>query len=164
MILSIGACMVQRSDDGFYKKLLPYEFEVSLFHVDKKTIDWWQTQPEEARKEAFSGQELLHKTLDDFSAWFPADAIIWSNGASFDIPILTYAYGVLGKKVPWGYRNMGCYKTLRQLLDYKEERPADAPKHIAIYDAKFQAECLLKMLHKLHFEYRHEGEFFGTHD
>ena len=145
-ILSIGAAMVQNPTDGFYVKCLPYEYSSDIFHRSEETLAWWHKQPAHIREEAFSGTVSLDVALKRFCEWFPADATIWSNGADFDIPIIKHALNKFEMKHPWHYRNIGCYRTFKNLMQKEWEIPADAPEHVAVWDAKWQAKNLHEML------------------
>jgi DNA polymerase III alpha subunit (gram-positive type) len=152
VILSIGATAVGREQDGFYRKLGTFYFPVGGFDIDRNTLAWWNEQSPEAKAEAFSGKADIKEVLHEFRDWFPADAIIWANGAAFDIPVLTYAYGYFGMQVPWNYKNVACYRTLANLFDcsnYQEPEGRETVAHISIADAKWQAHKLEWILRRM---------------
>lgn len=151
-ILSIGACTVFGEYKEFYSKascpaLVKTEYP---FSVSQSTIDWWLKQDPQIRAETFSGTQSISSLLDEFKLWISGispDVIVWGNGANFDIACLEYAFKVYGHTVPWGYKNIGCYRTLNQLIGDQAPTPPDnTSKHNALEDAKWQAARLHWML------------------
>jgi DNA polymerase III epsilon subunit-like protein len=147
-ILSIGACYVNYEDPAkgpvFYHRIKIEENPV--FDTDFGTLAWWNKQNPETKAEAFSGVEDLVHVLAKFQAWFPSDACIWSNGANFDIPVLSHAFGFYGLKEPWSYKNTRCYRTLKEMFAKTVVSDTNPNKHNALTDAIVQAMHLQKIM------------------
>lgn len=154
-ILSIGACTLDGTEK-FYVKIA----HESCLHAGlgdlPSTMAWWQKQSEEARKEAFSGQEPIVSALGMFADWFSwiqkekggGDAYIWGNGADFDLPILGAAYKAVSMNKPWKPFNGRCFRTIKNLPNYKHIKAEkfEGVKHNALADALNQASHLLTIL------------------
>jgi len=130
--------------------------------VDGATVYWWLVQSEAARLALTESKVSISAALVSLSNWLGKDSKhikVWSNGADFDLPILTTAYKLADIKLPWAYRNTRCYRTLKSLypcLDSSfpvtdkakkakkaREELAELPKytaHTALGDAYMQAE------------------------
>jgi DNA polymerase III epsilon subunit-like protein len=169
VILSIGAVAFSLEDGavattGFYSVIYRNSCEAVGLLEDPGTLSWWLSQP--------GGNQILHETRDpertvglgealaDFRAWYQARARetgqthlpIWSNGASFDLPILTEAYARCGyTKTPWrGGKDDRCYRTLKNLLPHvKTAREGNLGPHHAFGDALHQAHHALDLLAEL---------------
>lgn len=144
-ILSIGAV-------AFCKDKLIAEFENLIIahkpqpnaQIDSSTVAWWTGQPDPERELAFSGQLELISALENFAAFYKAvePKYIWSNSASFDLPILAHAYRQAGLPCPWNFRQEMCYRTIKNL------RPStslvNTNPHSAVADAAYQARFLME--------------------
>jgi len=153
-ILSIGALAftipVGGEDLTFYKRIDPNSYKPNDFHSSQETLDWWNTQPEEVRQEAFGGHLYILDVLFDFYDWFPKDAIVISNGADFDIPIVQTAYEIYYTKAPWNYRNKLCYRTLKNLFPEVEVPTVQGvTKHNAIDDCIIQTSHFRAIINHL---------------
>ncbi len=129
-------------------------------HVDIDTVMWWLGQSEDARRGIIMGygeSQPLGTVLLDIDHWLndlgEFDKI-WAKPASFDLPILQYAYQSMNLKVPWDHRQGRCLRThldthslpLTQEMmahDRAEKLLAEAGhklvKHDALTDAVVQA-------------------------
>lgn len=116
--------------------------------MDASTLVWWLEQDEAARTALRIGQAgaaPLVTALDALSAWLPEGAIVWANGASFDLAILAHAYHVAGMPQPWAFRNECDLRTLKVLhKDRRIER--DGIHHTALDDAIHQARLVQHIL------------------
>lgn len=90
-----------------YERDAPGEFTFS-----GATLAWWMDQSQEARKEAFCGEDRLpiKTAIEQFFNWCQnissgLQIRPWSHGASFDISIITYTAGKLGLglEIPWKF-------------------------------------------------------------
>lgn len=150
-ILSIGACSIDEKDQ-FYASIKLDTATVHGLKTEAGTMAWWGRQSEEARKEAFSGQESLIEALGRFSDWLRGvekrrgEAFVWGNGADFDLPILSACYEAVDMGVPWKPFNGRCYRTLKNL--YKDIKMDEfvGTKHNALADAINQSSHMLKIL------------------
>jgi hypothetical protein len=146
-ILSIGA--VAFNSEGiiegseFYHKISLQSCLNLGMWIDPDTAQWWREQSDEAREEAFSGTTDLKASLFSFFEYMSiqGDVGVWSNGADFDLPILTGAFKAARiNTLPWGYNKTRCYRTLKNLLPRIEvQKPEGFVAHNALWDAKYQA-------------------------
>lgn len=152
-ILSIGATTFRTSEPlkEFYEKICIDSCKTAQLGADQDTLRWWSLQSVEAQEEAFSGtkelKSVLHEFIDYLSSLGPKDQIyIWANGAAFDLPILEAAYVACGIAVPWDFRNVRCYRTLKALFPYVVPPQDNTLKHSAIADAIYQAAHATELL------------------
>lgn len=122
--------------------------------MDFATLKWWMTQSPTA-KEIFN---VNHRSpLIAFSGEFNQmceehkDAMIWGNGASFDVPIIetllkkNLSNGFNGHaSLPWKHWSIRCYRTVNKMFDIQKGIPFEGIKHGALPDAVYQAKCLQK--------------------
>ena len=157
-IVSIGCVPFDRESltvlqNEFY---IVVDLESSLkagLTAESSTILWWMTQSEEARTELFSRRRAqLYEALSALRYWMASlvptknDRKVWGNGAAFDNVILSSAYKAVGLETPWNFWNDRCFRTMKNEV-------ADVPlpdraglHHKAVDDARYQAECLVKIL------------------
>ena len=116
--------------------------------ADASTILWWIAQSDDARATLVAGQcsaAPLVTALEALAAWMPADAIVWCNGTSFDLPILKHAYNRIGMPEPWACFNECDLRTLKRMNpDLRIERTGTA--HNALHDAIHQARLVQHIL------------------
>jgi hypothetical protein len=158
VILSIGAVRFdleteQIDDAGFYRSI---SIDSNLDYkrrVQEDTLIWWMGQSSDAKKVFSEPKETLMTALCEFSDWLGDDsAIMWSNGADFDLPMLTHAYRQLVVDVPWKFWNSRCYRTYKNFPGMKNITvPRQGTHHNALGDAVYQTQHLQAM-HKALFK------------
>jgi hypothetical protein len=113
------------------------------FHISGDTVMWWLGQSKDAVEALLEEPKwTLGNALYAFSTWYPKGAALWGNGATFDNVILRHAYGVLGQRAPWHYRDDRCFRTMKAMLP-TAEWPAEGVAHKAVDDARRQAMYLV---------------------
>ncbi len=144
-ILSIGAVLFsgRRLHDEFYIRISLKSSQDYGLTIDADTLQWWTQQPHDVFAEAMAGEYSLDAAMFKFRQWLenlhlPPNWTIWSNGASFDAPVLEAAFRKLRMQPPWTHSQERCYRTLRA-LDPGEPKIEPAIKHHALEDAKAQA-------------------------
>ncbi len=155
-IVSIGA-VTFTTDSPLSSMRSPFYRNVDLqsclhagLEVDGATVYWWLNQSEEARESLLSDPQPLAEALVRLREWLPDGAMIWSNGAAFDLPILRSAYEACGLTLPWSRGNEQCFRTLKGLTKGKVDLPPDpGTKHNALDDAAWQAACAVRMLNHI---------------
>lgn len=147
IIASIGAVAFDRK--GVYEDHRFYG-TVSIrnqpgLEIDPNVLEWWLRQSDAARNSTFPAQPTyrsLQEAMTDFARWYTMKRgktpEIWSNGATFDIPIIEHAMRVSGVEVPWSYRDVRCFRTLAALVPVAFE--SKGVKHNALVDAVYQAK------------------------
>jgi hypothetical protein len=127
IILSIGAVLFQpttgKPGQTFYERIDidSYQPYLPWFSFSGKTITWWMQQNEEARKEAFGGERKnIREVMEMFLHWCIKVAVgkrirLWSHGASFDIPIITWTLQYFGMTEPWKFWDIRDTRTMFDL-------------------------------------------------
>jgi len=146
-ILSIGAVKFNQTEicsDGFYQNVVAKNQLDRV--IDPDTLAWWRKQPAAAQEALKPNQIDLNEALHKLGAFFDhPNYKVWSNGASFDIPMLSHAWShVLGTKLPWKFRNERCYRTMKNRPYALKWYGADA--HNALDDAIAQTIHLQAIL------------------
>lgn len=150
VILSIGAVKFDLAtgvidDFGFYRSV---SIESNLDYkrrISESTMLWWFKQPAAAQEVFHEPKEALGTALVELSDWIGSEQfLIWSNGADFDIPMLSHAYTQMQVEIPWKFFNSRCYRTYKNLPGAKDIRvPPTGIKHNALSDALQQAQTLI---------------------
>jgi hypothetical protein len=123
----------------FYRRISYDSFSENKYHVDEKTVSWWEAQDKEIAFEALQSEPrfLLKQALNDFVKWIGSDkdrVKIWGNGSSFDVTILGEAFAIEGIEPCWNFWNV---RDLRTVMDIGGVKMNDLPqfkKHNAIWD------------------------------
>lgn len=154
-IVAIGAVEfdpVEGLGREFYKVVNAESSVKAGMVIDADTVKWWMQQSDEARDIFHYDGCSLDDVLRQFEVWFPFDAELWGNGATFDNVVLGNAYALCGIARPWSYRGDRCYRTLKNL--YPLEMEWEGTHHNALDDAKNQARHAIAILRK-HKEVNH---------
>ena len=124
--------------------------------TDKATIEWWAKQGADAQAALLDPDpQPVRKVMKDFTDWWwkAGGVYPWSHGATFDIPILSSIYRLLGQEEPWKFWNARCTRTLFDIA-YKGKKPPVPEiegdvKHNAAKDAERQAIQVIEVYAKL---------------
>lgn len=154
VILSIGAVKFDINSDsiddgGFYASISVESNLDAGRKVNEDTLLWWFKQPAAAQQVFHEEKIALAESLEQLSDWVGSrDFIVWSNGASFDIPMLEHAYKTARREVPWEFWNSRCFRTYKNLPGAKSVKMPEpiGVKHNALSDAYNQA-AQLQALH-----------------
>lgn len=155
LIVSIGAVFFDETGLGI-NGYWPLELKNQIGRViDPDTVAWWLQQSDDARHVFHSDVErhTIYEALTSLASAITKETLVWSNGADFDLPLLTHAYKAVGMSTPWGYKNTRCFRTLRAQFPDVEE-PESLTKHNALDDAKWQASFLVEVMKKHNLELR----------
>lgn len=152
VIVQIGACFFDR-DTGemgaqFIENVCPQDCIDKGFTVDGDTIKFWLEQ--EKHDWVKEGQNL-RDVLGDFRVFAKSCKYVWAH-ATFDFPILVYAYNHLCIDLPFHYRAMRDLRTLVDLagIEYhtaKERKGSHNALADCRYQVKYCVECLNKIKH-----------------
>lgn len=157
-IMSISAVsfMVPAGAPHHYFHQLVKRADQDYLIEEETTLAWWAAQDQEVFKAMTSGSMSLREALKDFASWikgFKQPVEIWCNGATFDAPILEAAYAAYCMEIPWGFRDVRCYRTLVSEFGYVVDKPEfTGSKHNSLHDAIHQAtyaELILKTIHRM---------------
>ncbi len=128
----------------------------TLGRVDPDTLRWWDEQPEYARAALETPEPIVvNDALDDLVDWVQlyaskhGDPLIWSH-ATFDPPILTFAFAVRRRTFPFPFRNYRDIRTVQGLagVTYADVGPKEN-EHIAAWDVWYQARVVQACYHEL---------------
>lgn len=119
--------------------------------LDPDTVTWWMRQSKEAQNALTHAKNDLTHGLTLLAMWMGNYTIdgVWGNGAAFDNVILSNAYRMAGRLVPWHYHQDRCYRTMNALYGSDIEQEAVGTAHNAVDDAEYQARRLLKIWDKI---------------
>lgn len=153
-ILSIGVAEFDLSSGeitGKFKENTVCDTKNFNFSID--TIMWWWMQSQEAR-ESIAKQNKKHMLINALTRLYDfikPNSFVWGNGATFDISILEYAYGVYDIDPPWKFWNV---RDLRTLVWAGEKNGFDknkilfeGTKHDCLHDAIHQAKIIHEAYH-----------------
>lgn len=119
--------------------------------LDGRTLKWWHQYPdlwEQVVNVPDSPEHDLRRVLNDFRAWLPKPCYVWSNGANFDLRLLTHCYTkTLKQNVPWRYKDERDTRTVWALTGRDE--PARPIPHHPTWDAWAQAVAVQRAWRKL---------------
>lgn len=144
VIMSIGAVKFDLEssdidDAGFYASISIESNQSYGRVIDEDTLLFWLDQSAEARQVFTEPKQSLDAGLAALSDWFGHNKrYVWSNGASFDIPMLEHAYRKLGWEAPWEFWNSRCVRTYKS-LPCADRVAKLANDHNALRDAVNQA-------------------------
>lgn len=155
-IMSIGAVRFDLEsnkidDGGFYASV---SIDSNLEHkrrVQEDTLIWWMKQGEAAQGVFHECKQTLRPALTDLAEWFvDDDCYVWSNGADFDLPMISHAFVSVGVPTPWKFNNSRCFRTYKNLPGAKNVKvPFTGTKHNALFDAVHQAQTAQAIYAKL---------------
>lgn len=152
IILSIGACKFNldgsMDDRAFYAACLP-ESQPNR-HMSYDTLRWWLGQGDEAKRVFTDPNAIdLYTALVNFNAWFNHESdepeyMLWSNGADFDIPIMTHAMRQMHveKASNWKFYLHRCFRTIKNEYPKVPKPLYEGAQHNALVDAIQQAKWL----------------------
>jgi hypothetical protein len=150
-ILTIAAQAFDPFGTGYYDK--HYYARITLESqenrsIDNGTIEWWATQPDHAREEAFGEQERipLDQALDELGKLIWHSRLIWAQGPTYDMNILEHAYKSYNKPLPWKYYQVRDSRTVFSLWP---EQPIPVTSHHALEDCRRQIGMLQTTLQHL---------------
>lgn len=159
VIMSIGAVKFDLdegiiADEAFYVSISIASNQQYKRRISEETLMWWYKQSQEAKKVFHEPKTALPQALEEFAIWAaegtdPSKLCVWSNGADFDIPMLTHAADTLNMELPWQFWNHRCYRTYKNmpLARMVKKNPVSATKHHALLDAINQTKHLID-IHK----------------
>lgn len=147
VIMSIGAVKFDlesnRMDNGGFYASVSIESNLERGRrIQEDTLIWWMGQDAVARHVFAEPKQSLESALEELADWLSTqNYVVWSNGASFDIPMLEHAYKQAGIEVPWKFYDSQCVRTYRKLPGAnKVPRVQPEVAHNALSDAVAQAK------------------------
>lgn len=116
--------------------------------IEQGTIDWWASQPEIIREEAFSELDRvpLRDALQGLHRIVWHAKRVWAQGPTYDMNILEHAFKSLQMPLPWRYYSVRDSRTLFSLCPNLQKYPAS---HHALEDCRRQCQLLWDALESL---------------
>lgn len=158
VIASVGVCAFSKDKiHGTFYRVLDRQEQIDRGRIiDAGTLDWWLRQNDKARGALLGVKTTaadFHKDLNDFITSFGpnSDALVWSNGAAFDIPFLEDYLKNFGFQAPWLYLNARCFRTYNALTkcsDLMTDEDNEGTHHNAVDDAVWQAKAMIRFMNR----------------
>jgi len=140
----------------FYRRITISSCLKAGLKIDAETLQWWLAQEPAAFREVFSHEtdhrHDLEPALRELSDYLGPQPIIYGNGPTFDLGILTAAYEAVGLTVPWQYRHERCLRTEKAAILRQGGTWAKVTNpipHHAGYDAVIEAQEFINALNSL---------------
>jgi len=156
VVLTIGGIKFDpMADDGLHSQFyyrLDADEQIEMGRtVDEKTLEWWDKQDEEVKKEALetTGRVSTEQSLKALNKWLVGVDKIWCQGPVFDIGILENLYKQIGLHHNWPFYIIRDSRTLFSLMDKDPRKEIDFKAHNALADAIVQSLCIQKVYKKL---------------
>lgn len=118
--------------------------------ADGETFKWWLQQSDDARMKVVRGRATSDKVMKSFFDFVMSSNAgtknlrVWSNGASFDVPMMEYCFGrIIEKSPPWSFWNVRDCRTIKDIANavgHEFSGQRKGTHHSALDDAIFQAE------------------------
>lgn len=150
-ILTIAAQSFDPLGSGYFNK--HYYARITLESqenrsIQQDTIDWWASQPAEAKDEAFGETDRipLDQALDELAKFIWQSKRIWANGPTYDMNIIEHAYKSFGKPIPWQFYVVRDARTVYSLYPGLPKPPTS---HHALEDCRRQIDLLQVTLKQL---------------
>lgn len=152
---SLGACFFDPETgalgDEFYSNISDASCKKLKMHKDQDTIKWWG-QPDKAlaNKQLAVDPQPIVEVLEKFHKfWKNGRGLwIWSQGANFDEPLLSWAFHAAGMKAPWDFYRAQDTRTAYRMAGFNSFTIKRAGTyHNALDDCKHQITCV-SLAHK----------------
>jgi hypothetical protein len=151
-VLSLGAVIFNR-EEILKKQLWHFNLNEQLKvkrSVTGDTLTWWMNQSESARgvfAKCNTEGILARQFVESFDQFIGTQKLkVWSNGASFDVPIIENLLCQAGAQIPWKFWDVRCYRTMKAMFSIEIGVIRDGVAHDALDDAIFQTKCIQKYL------------------
>ena len=155
MILTIGIVkfnpVTETIIDTLYIKPSLEDQEVIGRIIDDGTANWWADQDPANSAEAWGPENRVPylETLDRVKKFIWGSEYVWSNGASFDIPIVHHAFLDAGMNTPWDFYKARDTRTIYEIAKVKLSDDKHVTTHNALEDAIHQTKVLFRAYKKL---------------
>ncbi len=116
---TIGACIFSpttgQTHGTFYEYVNQKDQEDLGRTTTPSTIKWWTEQSDAAKHEVIQPGRPFTTVMKEFAKFIPKNALVWGNGATFDISILENAYHMLNIPIPWAFWSVRDVRTINEL-------------------------------------------------
>ena len=159
-ILSVSACYFNPKTGEIGEK---FDEQINLQsslnanrNINANTLVWWMGQDDKAREQFknIEQAESMTDVLTAFAKFIDRRALVWGNGSSFDLGILTTAYAKCKIKLPWYFWNERDVRTIVQvgrMFDFnpKQDMPFKGVRHNALDDSIHQAKYVSAIFQRI---------------
>lgn len=148
-VLTVGGVKFNplNQDEPFEPILLKLDAEEQVQRgriINQSTMEWWATQSEEAKKEAFSTNDRVAVTaaLCKLNAWADDCIKVWCQGPAFDMAVLSSLYRDYDMEESWKFWNVRDSRTISALIKGDFKKKLDFASHTAVDDCIAQAKTV----------------------
>jgi hypothetical protein len=161
-IASIGICSFNPLGDEIYdsRYWVMNKARQTGAWIDPDTVHWWMQQSDAARDAItyYTPKIPLADAFVELAKWYEEQKCteIWAMPVTFDIVLLENAYKREKRTIPWSYRQVRDFSTIKRsslLNNYigdMETVIREGTHHNAVDDAIHQAKQLQKTLKAVH--------------
>lgn len=160
VILSVAACYFDRLTgeigETFDEQINLKSSIAAGRSIDASTLVWWMGQSDLARGYFKNNMrsKKMSDVLTDFSNFIKPNSLVWGNGSSFDLGILSSAYARCRMVTPWSFWNERDVRTVVDIgwslgFNPKSDMPFEGVRHNALDDSKHQAKYVSAILNKI---------------
>lgn len=156
IILSIGCVGFDPRGNGygerFYANIDRASCEAVGLVTDPDTLNWWASQPEQAKQALLPNQMPLQSALYEFVNFWHRNALVnvWAQGSNFDVPIIEAAFQACGIIPPWDFWAVRDTRTAYELCGFDPSTiKREGTYHKADDDAIHQIRCVQTAIHQL---------------
>ena len=112
--------------------------------VDDSTIEWWATQPDNIRLEAFDqdGAITVADACAQIARWCVGVDTFWGQGYGFDFTMIENLFYNIERPVPWQFWQVLDSRTLFKMISADPRKSMQTDLHNALADAYFQAKAI----------------------
>lgn len=159
VVRSIGAVSFKLSRKGcvtkkrFYANLTEDDQIAMGLVKDPDTVKWWSRQTEAAQNAFLVDQKPVSDVLESLTAFIKDEQCdhAWSQGSSFDLPIVSELYDRSGLKFPVPFSAWMDTRTAYRLAKTITNKiPRKGTFHNALDDCDYQVRCLSESMSRLY--------------
>jgi hypothetical protein len=110
--------------------------------VNDSTIEWWTTQPEAIREEAFDQTDAItvEEACAKIARWCVGVDTFWGQGYGFDFTMLESLFYNVNRPIPWQFWQVLDSRTLFKMIKKDPRKGMQNNLHNALADAYFQGK------------------------
>lgn len=146
----------ENAKDSFYRKISLESSVKAGLKIDTNTLVWWSEQNPEVYKKMMDQTNTipLDQALFELKVYLdslhPSTLQLWGNSNRFDLGILAYTYELLGRQLPWLFRNERDVRTLVSLYpEIKANHIFEGNLHNPIDDCINQIDYVVETKNRL---------------
>lgn len=102
------------------------DLATTIGHRNPETMDWWAAQDPHVKNIVFAGNQVPREAIQELNGFLLSNGIhpdrtkdvrCYAAPASFDFPILTHQYQMLGLTPAWSWRTQRCLSSWKHELE-----------------------------------------------